>query len=106
MKTKKNDIYLADLTHTGQIVASNVMPLGIGLIASYLLEKNNDLNIELFKYPKDLDAALNQFIPPVIGFSNYSWNLDIAYHFAKRIKEKSSILIYYILLLYECIYQF
>lgn len=84
----KTHIYLADLTHTGQIVASNVSPLGIGLIASYLL-KNIDANVELFKYPHDLSEALSRKIPKVVGFANYSWNCELAYLYAEKIKEAS-----------------
>ena len=75
---KKERIYLADLTHTGQIVASNVAPLGIGLIASYLLKTHSEeVDIELFKYPHDLSRALEVEIPRLVGFANYSWNLDL-----------------------------
>ena len=87
---KKERIYLADLTHTGQIVASNVAPLGIGLIASYLLKTHSEeVEVELFKYPHDLSRALEAGIPRLVGFANYSWNLDLAYQYATRIKEVS-----------------
>ncbi len=83
-------VYLADLTHTGQIVASNVAPLGIGLLASYLLKfHKGEVDVELFKYPADLNKALERKIPDLIGFANYSWNLDLSYRFAERIKEVS-----------------
>jgi radical SAM superfamily enzyme YgiQ (UPF0313 family) len=84
--TQPADLYLADLTHTGQIVASNVFPLGIGLLASYVLQRHPDLKVELFKYPEDLSLRLDAHIPPVVGFANYSWNLDLAYKYAARIK--------------------
>lgn len=90
MKTSRsrNSIYLADLTHTGQGVASNVAPLGIGLIACYLQQRlKADVDIELFKYPQDLENALQKGIPSIVGFANYSWNCEIAYKFASRIKE-------------------
>ena len=81
-------IYLADLTHTGQIVSANVHPLGIGLIAAYAHQEfGESLEIELFKYPEDLDRALDERIPDVIGFSNYSWNLNLGYAFAERLKH-------------------
>ncbi len=83
----KELIYLADLTHTGQIVASNVFPLGIGLLASYLLKSHQEaVEIELFKYPHDLSRALATRIPRLVGFANYSWNLHLAYQYATRIK--------------------
>lgn len=91
LSNQKTTIYLADLTHTSIIVASNVMPLGIGLLASYLLKNSggDDVEVELFKYPSDLDQALSRQIPRLIGFANYAWNSDLAYKFAARIKEIS-----------------
>ncbi|MBT5303718.1 MAG: radical SAM protein, partial [Candidatus Scalindua sp.] len=88
MSNSKTTIYLADLTHTGSGIASNVMPLGIGLLAAHLLKYASDeINIELFKYPDDLDRALSRQSPQVIGFANYSWNLNLSYKFTTRIKE-------------------
>jgi radical SAM superfamily enzyme YgiQ (UPF0313 family) len=85
---KKKLIYLADLTHTGQIVSANVHPLGIGLIAAYALQELGDnVEIELFKYPDDLGRALDERIPDIIGFSNYSWNFNLGYAFAERVKR-------------------
>ncbi len=90
MGQNKPLIYLVDLTHTGQIVAANVAPLGIGLIGAYLKRHLSfNVNLELFKYPKDLDTALNDAFPNIIGFANYSWNCEISYKFTKRIKELS-----------------
>ncbi len=80
-------VLLADLTHTGQVVASNVMPLGVGLIAATLLESEPMTSVEVFKYPDDLNRALLIGPPDVVGFANYSWNLDISHKFARRIRE-------------------
>jgi radical SAM superfamily enzyme YgiQ (UPF0313 family) len=89
-ETEKNLLYLADLTHTGTIVASNVAPLGIGLIAAHFLHTHRDeADVELFKYPSDLEEALCKRLPKIIGFANYSWNLNLSYKFAERIKEVS-----------------
>jgi radical SAM superfamily enzyme YgiQ (UPF0313 family) len=81
-------IYLADLTHTGQLVASNVFPLGIGLIGANIMREITDARVELFKYPQDLDQALTREVPDVVGFSNYSWSCNIGMEYAKRIKAK------------------
>jgi len=86
---KKIKVFLCDLTHTGQVVAANVMPLGIGLIAGHLLSVFPNTHVELFKYPDDLAARLEDDTPQIVGFSNYSWNLDISYKFAQRIKQAS-----------------
>ncbi|MDZ4726954.1 MAG: cobalamin-dependent protein [Leptospira sp.] len=87
---KKEKVYLADLTHTGQVVASNIAPLGIGLIASYAKIQKPDLaDFSLYKYPEDFNQALETEIPKVVGFANYSWNCELAYKFTEKIKAKS-----------------
>lgn len=59
-------IYLCDLTHVhGQNIATESIPLNIGLIKSYLLLKDPSLSVELFKYPEDLKAALASSPSPI-----------------------------------------
>ena len=89
MTTDKTTIYLADLTHTGQTVASNMFPLSIGLLGAQLTQDLGDtLDVNLFKYPADLSSALESKQPAIIGFSNYSWNCNLAYDYACRIKTQ------------------
>lgn len=86
--TKKLQVYLADLTHDGPILSSNVFPLSIGLVGAYLLKMNPDtVEVELFKYPDDLSTALERRRPEIIGFANYSWNIELSYGYAKAIKK-------------------
>lgn len=80
-------IYLFDGTHTGQIVASNVMPLGIGLVGANIKKHFPQFAIELFKYPDDLAAALRKKIPDLLGVSNYSWNCELGAAYARRLKR-------------------
>ncbi|XOV79289.1 MAG: B12-binding domain-containing radical SAM protein [Aestuariibacter sp.] len=83
-------IYLADLTYDARVLSSNVHPLGIGLIAAHLLNTfGQKLQVELFKYPKDLIAALEREKPDLIGFSNYSWTLNLSYEMARLVKKHS-----------------
>jgi len=87
-------IFLADLTHKGPLLSSNVFPLSIGLIAGYLAKsmentKNrDDVEIELFKYPEDLSRALEYRRPNIVGFANYSWNFHLSYAYSKQIKAE------------------
>jgi len=86
--TRKATIYLADLTHRGLVLSSNVFPLSIGLIGGYLLQQRpGKADIELFKYPEDFAAALERQPPDIIGFANYSWNFHLEYEFVRVIKE-------------------
>jgi radical SAM superfamily enzyme YgiQ (UPF0313 family) len=84
----KTTIYLADLTHQGLVLSSNVFPLSIGLIAAYLLDRRPEkYSIELFKYPSDLSNAFEKKKPDVIAFANYSWNFQLGYQYVKQIKK-------------------
>src|SRR3990167_1026652 len=89
MLKKRVIVYLADLTHTGQLVATNFHPLAIGLIAAYAKSQFSDeVEIELFRYPEDLRVAIEKRPPDVLGFSNYSWNCNLSYEFAQRVKRQ------------------
>jgi len=83
-------IFLCDLTHiNGETLSSNVFPLGAGLLGAYLLASDlgKKVEVELFKYPHDLNERLMKGdIPNVIGFANYSWSLEISKSFARSIK--------------------
>ena len=85
----KLKIYLADLTHTsGLLPANETFPLNVGLIASYCKKSfNNDVDIKLFKFPKDLKEAIDEKLPHVLGCSNYSWNYNLSYYFASYVKS-------------------
>lgn len=86
----KRTIYLADLTHKGLVLSSNVFPLSIGLVGGYLLKSRPEqFEVELFKYPEDFSQALERRMPDVVGFANYSWNLDLGYQYAKIIRQLS-----------------
>jgi len=81
-------VYLADLTHNGLVLSSNVFPLSVGLVGAYLQENSSmDIDLELFKYPENLSEALERAAPDVIGFANYSWNYDISRQYARVIKK-------------------
>ena len=83
-------IYFSDLTHMGQIVAANTIPLGIAYVATYAKENiKDDIDVEIFKYPDDLSNYLDKDIPQLACFSNFSWNIKLSHEFAKRIKEFS-----------------
>lgn len=82
-------IYLADLTHTGPVISSDVFPYGVGMVGAYLLDNYGDeVEVELFKFPSDLAKALEARKPDMVGFCNYSWNSFLSYAFTERIKAK------------------
>jgi len=54
------------------------MPLGIGLIASYLKKKmQEDVDIRLYEDPAEFLKEINIWRPDIIGLSNYMWNAEL-----------------------------
>lgn len=83
-------ISFSDLTHTGQVIASNTFPLGTSLVAAYALAKSSrPLDIELFKYPEDFAEYLQKGLPDIACFSNFSWNVRLSTHFALELKRRN-----------------
>jgi len=79
-------IYLADLVYN-TIKTNYVAPLNIGCIAAYLKNKCPEAEIKLFKYPTDLEKAIREEAPDVLGLSNYSWNTRLNSVFINLVKK-------------------
>jgi radical SAM superfamily enzyme YgiQ (UPF0313 family) len=79
-------IYLADLTHNLLTISSDVYPMAIANLATYVrahLEGMEDAEIRLFREPQELKAALDDSPPDILGVSNYSWNHELSYQFVE-----------------------
>lgn len=85
--------YLADLVYD-TINDNYAIPLGIGYLAAYL-EKCFDkkLEIKLFKYPSDLERAIKEEPPDLLGLSNYSWNQRLSLLFCEVAKSVNSSIV-------------
>src|SRR5690349_5588840 len=84
-------IFLADLGHNLLTKSSDVYPLGVANLATYLDRHftAERVDVQLFREPQDLKRALDAGAPDVLGLSNYAWNEELSYHFAKYTKAKS-----------------
>ena len=74
-------IYLGDLTHDTVGLATEVFPLNIGFVAAYCQKVHGaSVEVSLFKYIHDLEAAIERDPPDILGLSNYPWchNIDLA----------------------------
>lgn len=89
MSTRKIIVSFADLIHAGHS-SVKAIPLGIALIASYALNKFGDrIKVSIFKSPDYFSEYLNKTIPRITCFSNYIWNINLNYEFARQIKLRS-----------------
>jgi radical SAM superfamily enzyme YgiQ (UPF0313 family) len=87
-------VYFADLTHTAQGVMSKIFPIGTATVAAYARQEIGDeLDVELFKFPEELDKALSSKIPDILCLSNYAWNLQMANTFAMAAKKEKPNLV-------------
>jgi radical SAM superfamily enzyme YgiQ (UPF0313 family) len=83
-------IYLGDLTYTTLSLATDAFPLNIGFIAAYA-EKlfGKQINLRLFKYVDDLEQALHDETPDILGLSNYPWNFSLGLEFFRMARALS-----------------
>ena len=86
----KLPVYLIDLAHDSKLgLGSDTMPLQLGLVGAYCADKFNDqIEVRIFKFIDDLDAALREAPPFLLGVSNYIWNIDLGYQAVEIIKRK------------------
>ena len=90
LRTKSLLVYLADLTHVGNGIATEAFPLNIGLIKSAAIKRfGTAVDIRLFKYPDKLMDAINARAPDVLGCSNYTWNFNLSCYFCRFVKSVS-----------------
>ena len=84
---KKIRIYLADLVYE-TIDSTFTVPLNIAYIAANVHAKfANEVEIRLFKFPKELEIALKEAPPDILGLSHYSWNSRLCLTMAETAKN-------------------
>lgn len=83
----KLKIYLCDLVYD-TITTNYVVPLNAGYIGACVREKYpRQADITIFKYPKQLEEALRNAPPGILGLSHYSWNARLDALFLKMAKR-------------------
>jgi len=93
IKRKALNIYLVDPVHN-YISSRDIwtIPLNILTIASYTKEKfNEQVKIDIFKFPNDFFKALNETKPDIVATSNYIWNFELSKYilfYSKKIDRK------------------
>lgn len=83
-------IYLGDLTYTTLSLATDAFPLNVGFIAAYVDKIfGAEIDVKLFKYIDDLDQAIHDQPPDILGLSNYPWNCNLGLEFFRMMREIS-----------------
>ena len=81
---------MGDLTYNTIIVSTESLPINIGFIASYCIKKfGTKVDITLFKYIDDLENALSESPPDILGLSNYCWCQNVSQEMFKLFTEKN-----------------
>jgi len=72
-------IFLSDLTYNTNRVSTEALPINIGYIASYCMKEfSSKIDISLFKYHQELEKAIENDPPDILGLSNYIWNSNLS----------------------------
>ncbi len=85
-------LFLADLGHNQLTVSSDVYPLGVANLATYVksnFKSPEPLQVTLFREPESLKAAIDDAPPDVLGLSSYSWNHYLSLTFARYVKARN-----------------
>ena len=84
-------VYLADLGHNQLTISSDVYPLGVANLATYLEAKvkgNGRPEVSIFREPDELQMAIDNAPPAVLGLSSYAWNHNLSRWLARYAKAK------------------
>lgn len=81
---------MGDLTYNTIAVSTESLPINIGFIASYCIKQFGDkVDITLFKYIDDLEKAVIESPPDILGLSNYCWCQNVSQEMFKLFTEKN-----------------
>ena len=88
VRLKPLKIYLGDLTYDTVTISTESLPLNIGYITTYC-KKQFGANVEilLFKYIENLERAIRESPPDILGLSNYVWGKNVSYEMLDMMSE-------------------
>ena len=87
---EKLKIYLGDIAYDTVSLSTEAIPLAIGYVAAYCNKiHGSKVEIVLFKYLEELEQAIIDSPPDIIGLSNYAWNQNIGIEMFKLARQKN-----------------
>ena len=83
-------IYLGDLTYDTVTLATEAMPLNVGYVAAYCLKRfGSAVDITIFKYIHDLEKAIHESPPDILGLSNYCWSKNVSLEMFRMLNKQN-----------------
>jgi hypothetical protein len=87
-KTMAFTVYLADLRYDySGFMDADCMPLGVSYLKAVIDRDLPEVTARLFAYPERLWQAIKDNPPDVLMVSNYVWNENLSFHFARLAKR-------------------
>ena len=84
----KPNVYIADLRYNySGVLANDCMPLGVAYIKAVMDRDLPEVHSRLFAYPDRLHAAMEEAAPDILMLSNYLWNEELSFGFARLAKR-------------------
>lgn len=81
---------MCDCVHDYLGLGTHMFPLNVAYVAAYAKKLfSGDLDVKLFKYPKDLFEDFKRNPSHIVGLSNYAWSADLNSEISKWIKALS-----------------
>ena len=81
-------VYLADLRYNySGVLANDCMPLGVAYLKAVMDRDEPEIESRLFAYSDRLRNAIVNAPPDVLMLSNYVWNEELSFYFARLAKQ-------------------
>jgi radical SAM superfamily enzyme YgiQ (UPF0313 family) len=81
------NVYLADLANNLIEIDNKSVPIGVGYVGAYCLEKfASDINLKIFRVLEPLMQEIEKSSPDIVGLSCYDWNYNLSRKVAQWIK--------------------
>jgi len=87
IKNKKLKVLLIDPSYDEIGISAPCIPLGLGLIGSYLVEQVPTVEVKILKLMTLILDYIKNEKPDILGITNYMWNTNLAVKLSKIARE-------------------
>ena len=87
IKNKKLKVLLIDPSYDEIGISAPCIPLGLGLIGSYLVEQVPTVEVKILKLMTLILDYIKNEKPDILGITNYMWNTNLAVKLSKIAQE-------------------